>query len=244
MRVSVRLVAALLIALLVVLLGSRPVRQPESVVAGPPPAQEVLATGRAGGVPVDRWDGRVPVLTDPGDLRVAVSPWVAFRFGRTVLRDASAILSPPDSRLRVRFVVRLLPARSDHAVTGAGLQIGRCGAYHGLARFEVARSGTDHPGTIPLRGGRVHICGDTFRLEHDQQVALLVHEVAHLVALGHVCEGRACIQGEPPGCTHLMAGRWWEDCDGDIDLTSIEAALVDLYPRAEPSASPAAHVGP
>lgn len=207
-----------------------PVRQPEAVVAGPLPAAEVFETGRAGGVPVDQHGGRVPVVTDPGSLRVAVTPWMAVRFGRDVLADAAAVLSPPESRLRVRFVVRSMPTRSDFAVTGARLQVGRCGGYHGLAFYDLGHGDPTQP-VVPVNSGRVYICGATFRLDHDQQVALLVHETAHLLGLGHVCDSTGCRQGDPPGCTHLMAGRWWYDCPGPIDLTSLEAALVALYPR-------------
>lgn len=227
-----RLISMGVLAVLVLawMLGGLAARLPDAVVAGPLPAAEVLETGRAGGVPVNRHAGQVPVVTDPGAVRIAITPWMAARFGRQVLSDAEAVLSPPESRLRVRFVVRTMPTRSDFAVTGARLQVGRCGGYHGLAFSELGAADPGQP-VVPVASGRVHICGATFRLGHDAQVALLVHETAHLLGLGHVCSSHGCRQGDPPGCTHLMAGRWWHDCPGPIDLTSLDDALVALYPR-------------
>ncbi len=233
-------VGVLVLVGVVVLIGARAERQPTRPDLGPPPLAEVLETGRAGGVPVARHDGRLPVVSGPGDLRVAITPWMAARFGSEVLDEAAEVLSPTGSRLRVRYVVRTMPTRSDLSVTGARLQIGRCGGYHGLAQYRLhpPRNGAapDTVPTVPVATGRVHVCGATFSLDHDQQVALLVHETAHLLGLGHVCEGRACLQGDPPGCTHLMAGRWWHDCPGPIDLTSLEAAIEELYPIAPPAA--------
>lgn len=233
-------VGVLVLVGLVVLIGARAERQPTRPDLGPPPLAEVLETGRAGGVPIARHNGRLPVVSGPGDLRVAITPWMAARFGGEVLDEAAEVLSPPGSRLRVRYVVRTMPTRSDLSVTGARLQIGRCGGYHGLAQYRLhpPRNGAapDAVPTVPVATGRVHICGATFSLDHDQQVALLVHETAHLLGLGHVCEGRACLQGDPPGCTHLMAGRWWHDCPGPIDLTSLQSALEELYPLDPPTA--------
>lgn len=219
----------LVVALATLGLGSRAVHQPPTPVPGPPPAAEVLEIGRAGGVPLQIRDGRTPVVTDPTRLRVAVSPWVALRLDRGVLDEASRVLSPPQSRLQVRYVVRSFPTRSTMSMTGAGFQVGRCGAYHGMAVTRYGESVPDVP-TIAIATGRVHLCGETYRLDHDQQVALVVHETAHLLGLGHVCEGDRCRSGEPPGCTHLMAGRWFHDCDGPIDMASLDAALTALYP--------------
>ena len=237
MNRPLRLATAAVTAAAVAAVVSLPVRlgPPDG---GPGPAAEA-ASGTVAGIPIATAGGYPVAVASPADVTIAVSPWVAWRFGRQVLRDAEQTFSPGGSRLQVRYVVRMWPSRSDLSVTTSGMQVLHCGRVHGFARYTTGPP----DGTIaPVVGGRIRICGDTYRWQHDRQVALLVHETAHLLGLGHTCEGDRCrpqrrtgdrdgelSDPQPAGCRHLMAGAYIDGCP--IDLSSLEPAWMLLYPR-------------
>lgn len=217
---------------LVVLL-SLPARQPAAPTYTDGPATQ---SGPVAGVPVAQVDGALVAVTAPSEVRVAVSPWVAWRFGPDVLRDAQQVLSGPDTRLRVRYVRRLSTRGSTFRLTSSGMQVGECALTHGFATYRTGDPVAldDGQRIAPVVSGRIRVCGNTYKWPHAHQVALLVHETAHLLGVGHTCHGRDC--GTPDahtgvrGCEHLMAGAFSFDCP--VDPSSLDEVWATLYPTA------------
>lgn len=183
------------------------------------PAPEGTPVAAAAGVPLTRY-GTLPArMPEPDDVQVAVSPWVAARLGLDTLSSAEAVFADiGQTALHVTLQPTVTWWASPLQMTTSGLEMSLCDGWDGFASIDQAEPVGTH---AAIMQAHIRICDGAYDLDEQTQVALVVHEVGHILGFGHV-----------HACSHVMVDEFTAGCQ--TDMGTIVGPVRALYPPDSP----------